>query len=546
MANDSGLLTINRVDIRNRCVEQCRITWKRGVITSIEPLGPEAKSGGYLMPGFIDAHVHIESSMLVPSEFARLAVRHGTLGCVSDPHEIANVLGEEGVRFMLDNAEQTPFHILFGVPSCVPATPFETAGAELDAAAVERLLDDPRLGYLSEMMNFPGVLNGDDQVLAKLEAAKRRGLPIDGHAPGLKGERAKRYVAAGISTDHECGSIEEARDKIAYGMKILIREGSAARNFNALHPLISESPGQVMLCSDDKHPDDLVEGHINQLAAHAVALGHDVFDVLQCACINPVDHYGLPLGQLRVGDAMDAIMVDDLKTFRVQKSWLAGELVAEAGNSLLPQTEVTPINRFEARPITAEQLRLPPSSGAIRVIEAADGELLTGEALLLPKRIDQRPVPDVEQDVLQLVVYNRYGPAEPVCAFIRNFGLTRGAIASSVAHDSHNIVAVGAEQQALADAINAVVTTQGGIAVVDGERVETLPLPVAGIMSPENGDQIAVDYARLDLMAKGMGSTLCAPFMSLSFMALLVIPALKLSDKGLFDGRSFQFTGLSA
>jgi adenine deaminase len=489
--------------------------------------------------------VHVESSMLVPSEFARLATRHGTVATVSDPHEIANVLGLEGVRFMLENIRQVPFKMFFGAPSCVPATPFETAGAALGLAELETLLRGEGLLYLSEMMNFPGVLARDPTVMDKIALAQSLGLPVDGHAPGLTGEQARRYAEAGISTDHECASLEEAWDKLAAGMHILIREGSAARNFDTLHPLIRSHPDRVMFCSDDKHPDDLARGHIDRLAARAVAAGHDALDVLRCACLNPVLHYHLPVGLLRPGDSMDAAEVADLRDFRPLHTWVQGRLVAEGGRSLIDRGPVHPINRFHARKISPTDLEVPAGGARLRVIDVRDGELLTHEAQLPPRVVEGRIVPDPDRDVLLLVVLNRYREAPPAVAFVRGFGLRRGALASSVAHDSHNIVAVGADAEALCRAVNALADSGGGIALADSREVERLPLPVAGLMSSEDGDVVAARYAELTRLSGALGSPLRAPFMTLSFMALLVIPELKLSDRGLFDGRSFRFTGLT-
>lgn len=556
MTPSSGTLTANLVNLPERRIAAGRVAWRDGVITECQATGPEDPGLSYLIPGFVDAHVHVESSMLVPAEFARLASRHGTVASVSDPHEIANVLGLEGVRFMLENARQVPFKMFFGAPSCVPATPFETAGAALGLEELGILLRDEGLLYLSEMMNFPAVLARDPAVMDKIALARGLGLPVDGHAPGLTGEQARRYAEAGISTDHECTSLAEARDKLASGMHILIREGSAARNFDTLHPLITSHPDQVMLCSDDKHPDDLARGHIDRLAARAVAAGHDALDVLRCACLNPVLHYRLPVGLLRVGDPMDAAELADLRAFRPLRTWVQGRLVAEAGRSLMERVPVTPINRFQARKITPADLVVPVGTGRLRVIEAYDNQLLTREVQVAP-RVEVgrevghevghevgRIVPDPERDVLFLVVLNRYQEAPPAVAFVRGFGLRRGALASSVAHDSHNIVAVGASAEALCLAVNGLIDCGGGIALADGSNLERLPLPVAGLMSDADGDAVAARYAELTRLAQALGSSLRAPFMTLSFMALLVIPELKLSDRGLFDGRSFGFTGL--
>ena len=541
----SGSLTANLVQIDARRISCVELTWRNGVISAIQELGQENLQHPYLLPGFIDAHVHIESSMLTPAEFARLAVRHGSVATVSDPHEIANVLGIAGVEYMLSNAKQTPFKFFFGAPSCVPATPFETAGAKLGKEQLDTLFQSGEIRYLSEMMNYPGVLNNDPEIRAKLALAQRYGYPIDGHAPGLIGEDVARYAAAGISTDHECSTLQEAEDKLACGMHLLIREGSAARNFEALHPLISRHTDRVMLCSDDKHPDDLQAGHINTLASRAIAHGHNVFDVLQCACINPIRHYKLPVGQLRLGDSMDAVLVRDLKSLAPVKTWISGQLVADQGQTLLPSIKPEPINHFAARKIHASDLVIPARDDSIRVIQALDGELLTREIQLLPKIQDGHIVPDSARDILYLVVVNRYQPAKPAVAFISGFGLEHGALASSVAHDSHNLIAVGCDADSICRAVNGLIDSQGGIACVSDGRFHSLPLPIAGLMSDADGDSVAIRYAELNRLAKQMGSPLRAPFMTLSFMALLVIPELKLSDLGLFDGRRFEFSSVT-
>ena len=539
MTTPSGSIRANLVDIAARRVFAAEIGWAAGVIGRIDELGAANPAWPCLIPGFIDAHVHIESSLLPPAEFARLAVRHGTVASVSDPHEIANVQGLDGVRWMLANAAQTPFHVLFGAPSCVPATAFETAGARLGVADVETLLATPGIGYLSEVMNFPGVLAGDPGLLAMIAAARRRGLPVDGHAPGLSGEAAAAYAAAGIGTDHECATLAEAEDKLRAGMAILIREGSAARNFETLHPLISRYPGRIMLCTDDCHPDDLARGHIDRLVARAIAHGHDLFAVLEAVCLTPQRHYGLALGQLRVGDPFNAALVDNLSNFTVRATWLAGELAAENGQSCLPPVPCQPINRFAARAVRPEELCVAPSDADFsRVIAAEDGQLLTRE-LRLPLH-----GPSVADDVLLIAVVNRYTPTAPAVALVRGFGLQAGALSSSVAHDSHNVIGVGCDAASLATALNAVIAVQGGLALVDGDgQVDCLPLPIAGLMSDLAGDTVASRYAALsDGVRHRLGSPLRAPYMTLSFMALLVIPELKLSDRGLFDGRAFALT----
>jgi adenine deaminase len=541
---NSGSVVGNVVDIRDRRVYAAEVKFLDGRIASIEPVDAQPKT--FLLPGFVDAHVHVESSMLVPSEFARAAVVHGTVATVSDPHEIGNVLGVKGVEYMLANAAGSPFKFFFGAPSCVPATTFETAGATITVDEVKALLDDPRIPYLSEMMNFPGVLHGDPECLAKINAAQAVGKPVDGHAPGLRGEEAARYIAAGISTDHECFTKDEALDKVAAGCKISIREGSAARNFDALYTLIGEYPQQTMLCSDDKHPDELLVGHINLLVRRAVERGIDVFDALQAACLNPIDHYRLNVGQLRVGDPADFIEVDSLTDFNVKRTWLDGVLVAENGEMKISRLEPTVINNFTANKIEAAALAVNPTGEMLQVIEALDGQLITNSLSFPPKLVDGLVTSDTDRDLLKLVVINRYSQAKPAVAFIKNFGLKRGAMASSVAHDSHNVIAVGTNDADLAAAINEVMDAGGGLsAVCKEENVKlVLPLPVAGLMATGTCAEVAEAYQKLDAAVKSWGSPLRAPYMTLSFMALLVIPSLKLSDLGLFDGGKFEFTPL--
>ena len=545
MIANSGRIIAYIVQVDERRIFPGEITWNDGIITGISELDKPNSASTFLLPGFIDAHVHIESSMLTPVEFARIACRHGTVAAISDPHEIANVLGLKGIEFMIENAALTPMPIFFGAPACVPATPFETAGARLESEQLELLFANKSVTYLSEMMNYPGVLNNAPDIIAKLQLAQRFNCPIDGHAPGLTGQDVIGYVQAGITTDHECSTLAEAEEKLAAGMHILIREGSAARNFDALHPLISSHPDKVMFCSDDKHPDDLLAGHINQLVARAVAEGHDVFNVLRCACINPIVHYNLPLGQLRIGDRMAAVEVDNLQDFTPLRTWIEGRKVAENNKSLLPGVKPAPINCFNARNIKTGDLDIEPIGQKIRVIKALDGELRTEEILQIPKVQQQKIVADPERDILLLTVVNRYRPAQPALAFIQGFGLQQGALASSVAHDSHNIIAVGTDADLICSAVNSVITAKGGISAASLNGVELLPLPIVGLMSDWDGDSVARRYAELDQLAKQMGSGLRAPFMTLSFMALLVIPNLKLSDQGLFDSRSFQFTSLT-
>ena len=532
------------VDIAARRVYGAVVTVSGGRVVAIEPANNAPAT--FLLPGFIDAHVHIESSMLVPTEFARAAVLHGTVATVSDPHEIGNVLGVAGVDYMLDNASQSPLKFYFGAPACVPATTFETAGATITVEEVEQLLADPRILYLSEMMNFPGILSGDADCLAKVAAAHKLGKPVDGHAPGLRGEEAARYIAAGITTDHECFTKDEALDKLAADCKISIREGSAARNFDALVSLLGDYPKQTMLCSDDKHPDELLLGHINLLVRRAVATGIDVFNALQAACLNPIEHYKLGVGQLRVGDPADFIEINSLTEFEVLRTWIDGELVAENGATSIPRVEPAIVNQFVASQIEPEQLEVPAQPGKLQVIESLDGQLITNRIDVEPKIVDEKIVSDVDNDVLKLAIINRYRPALPSIAFIKNFGLRRGAMASSVAHDSHNVIAVGTNDEDIAAAINAIMDARGGLsAVCQNEQTNhLLPLPVAGLMATGTCEEVGTAYQKLDAAVKSWGSPLRAPYMTLSFMGLLVIPELKLSDLGLFDGGKFAFTPL--
>jgi len=532
----------NIVDVVGKRILKGTVVVDNGVIAAIreEPV----TSGEYLLPGLIDAHIHIESSMMLPSEFARLAVVHGTVGTVSDPHEIANVLGIPGVRFMIENGKKAPFKFNFGAPSCVPATSFETAGASLGPLEVETLLKMPEIGYLSEMMNFPGVLFEDPAVMKKLELARIFGKPVDGHAPGLVGLDAEKYIKSGISTDHECFSLEEAKEKISYGMKILIREGSAAKNFEALWPLIDEFPQQVMLCSDDKHPNDLEAGHINQEVKRAIAKGCDIMNVVRSCTFNPVHHYHLNIGLLQPGDPADFICVDNFFDFNILKTWVNGEIVAENGKSFIGRRVETPCNNFQTSLVQLSDLQVIDEGYPIRVQQALDGQLITKVMVAVPKTMDGNVVCDPARDILKLVVKNRYADAPAAVGFINGFGLRQGALASSVAHDSHNIVAVGADDESLVKAINLIVESKGGISLVDGTNQHLLKLPFAGIMSGDDGYFIARHYDMMDKKVKEIGSKLGAPYMTLSFMALLVIPSIKLSDKGLFDGDRFAFASL--
>ncbi|NBB21674.1 adenine deaminase [Runella sp. CRIBMP] len=544
------LFTANLLNLFDHTIGKAEIEVAEKRIISIKIIGAEEPELPYIMPGFVDAHVHIESSMLTPAQFARLAVVHGTVATVSDPHEIGNVLGVAGVEYMIEDSKRVPFKFCFGAPSCVPATTFETAGAVISVKDVRRLLAMKEIGYLAEMMNFPGVLHEDPDVMMKIRLAQAFNKPVDGHAPGLRGADAQKYIEAGITTDHECFTYDEALDKLQLGLDyILIREGSAAKNFEALIPLIADFPNRLMFCSDDKHPDNLVEGHINQLVKRALAKGYPLFSVLRAACLNPVLHYRLNVGLLREGDPADFILVNNLQDFDILETYIEGEKVSQNGSSNIPDLRSPLVNQFDCKLLQATDLRIEATSSSLtlNVIEALDGQLITN-LLEVPALIqDGLIVSDTARDILKIVVVNRYHPAPIAVGFIKNIGLQDGAIASSVAHDSHNIIAVGCDDESLVQAINLVIEAQGGVSAVSPKAgaAHLLPLPIAGLMSDVDGYKVAEQYTQIDFFVKSqLGSKLNSPFMTLSFMGLLVIPSLKMSDLGLFDGQSFSFTKL--
>lgn len=530
------------VDVSARRIYNAIVSVNGGKIIGVEEVNEEFEK--FLLPGLIDSHVHIESSMLVPTSFARAAVKNGTVATVSDPHEIANVMGLKGVEYMIENGKKSPFKFHFGAPSCVPATPFETSGAVINSDDIKVLMANPDIYYLAEMMNFPGVIFNDDEVLKKIRYAHDNNKPVDGHAPGLTGDGLEKYAAQKITTDHECTSVEEAIQKIEKGLKIQIREGSAAKNFDNLFSLITSHPDKVMFCTDDCHPDDLVKGHINKIISRAVIKGANIFDVLAAATKNPIDHYNLNIGLLQKGDAADFILVDNLIDFNVEKTYIDGQLVFDKGNILLKKITEKNINNFNCKFITESDLIVPVKEGKIQVIVAKDGDLLTGKELIAPKIIDGNVVSDVDNDILKIVVINRYKQEKPQIGFIKNFNFDKGAIAGSIAHDSHNIIAIGTSDEFIVKAVNRVIENTGGIVAHNGSEIKDLKLDVAGLMSAGEAQEVADRYHEVHSMAKKMGSKLTAPFMTMAFMALLVIPELKIGDKGLFDVIKFDFTSL--
>ncbi len=534
------IIKSNLIDLVTKTIYAAEVTVTDNKISSIKKINETLNT--YILPGFIDAHVHIESSMLVPSEFARIAVTHGTVGTISDPHEIANVLGVLGVNYMIDNAKQVPFHFYFGAPSCVPATNFETAGAVINSDDINELLSRKEIVYLAEMMNFPGVIYKDEEVLKKIAFAKKHNKPVDGHAPGLMGDEMKTYFNAGITTDHECFMHDEALEKLKHGVKIMIREGSAAKNFETLIPLLAEYPDQIFFCCDDKHPDNLIEGHINDHVKRALAKEYDLFNVLRASSYNVIKHYQLPVGLLQEGDSADFIMIDNLSDFNILKTYISGQLVAEHKTSYIKQVEAPIVNNFNCQPKQPGDFKLKSTSDTIRVIETIDGQLITNEIQTESLTVNGYAESDPSRDILKIAVVNRYHDAPIAIAFIKNFGLQSGAIASCVAHDCHNIVVVGTTDEAICKAVNLIIKAKGGISLVNNSEELVLELPIAGIMTNQSAEEVAERYIVLDKRAKELGSKLRAPYMSLSFMALLVIPQLKLSDKGLFNGQTFEFT----
>ena len=542
--SNSFIIQGKLVDVVSKRIFNAEIEVNNGIVVKVNESDKEFDK--YILPGLVDSHVHVESSMLIPTGFARAAVKSGTVASVSDPHEIANVMGVPGVKYMIENGKKSPFKFHFGAPSCVPATPFETSGATINSNDIKELMNSDDIYYLAEMMNFPGVIFKDEEVLKKIKYAHESGKPIDGHAPGLRGEDLEKYAAQKITTDHECTTVEEAISKIEKGIMIQIREGSAAKDFENLFPLLKTHPNKVMFCTDDCHPDDLIKGHINKIMARAVAKGANIFDVIIAATKTPKEHYNLNTGLLQKGDPADIIIVNNLTDFDVEKTYIDGKLVFSQGKVLLEKQTEYAINNFKCKPIYSNDIIVENTGKKIQVIVAKDGDLLTGKEITEPTVIENKIVSDTARDILKIVVLNRYRESKPQVGFIKNFKLKKGAIAGSIAHDSHNIIAIGTTDEEIVLAINKVIKNSGGIVACNAGEYKDLKLNVAGLMSTEDAEFVAEQYEKVHTMAKELGSELTAPFMTMAFMALLVIPELKIGDKGLFDVNKFEFTSLFA
>lgn len=558
------------LDVLTDSVYPARITIEDGIFKEIVPIQVSEETQidveGLMLPGFIDSHIHIESSMMTPAQFAKVAVRHGTTAVVCDPHEIANVHGIDGVEFMIENASTVPFNFYFAAPSCVPATSFETSGAVLDSDDIEYLLQKPEVVALAEMMNFPGVIGADEEVLRKLRIARKYNKPIDGHAPLVSGKELDKYIEQGIVTDHECSNFHEAIEKKQKGMKIMVRDGSSAKNMEALFDFSQRieyyknqdsfgiiptevlsrrlhSPIFDFMVSDDKNPRDLVNGHLNESVKKAVGLGIDLIKAIEMVTINPAAHYGLDGGSIVTGSKADFIIVDNLDELNILKTYISGECVFDGENVLFDVEDVEFVNSMNVDKKSSEDFNVYFNGDEceVNVIQCFDGDLLTKKATAKLKTENGIVQPDISEDVLKIAVVERHGSNNVANAFIKGFGLKKGAIASSVSHDSHNIVAIGYSSEKMAEAVNMVIENMGGIAVVSDDFEDSLSLPIAGLMSNQDGIVTAKKLRTLQKMAFAMGCRLTAPFMTMAFMSLLVIPSIKLSDKGLFDGDRFEF-----
>ncbi len=509
----------------------------------------DEKCSNLIIPGLIESHIHIESSMLTPSRFAQVAVTHGTTAIVADPHEIANVLGLDGINFMRDDAKKTPVKIFFTAPSCVPATKFETSGAIIDSEKINLLLEEKDIVALGEMMNFYGVIHSDSEVMKKIKFAHKYKKPVDGHCPKLTGEKLNKYIKAGILTDHECTTLVEAEEKLGKGMKIMIKQGSYAKNLENIYPLAFKNSDFCFLASDDLEADDLLKGHMNLKLKEIVNLGINPFDAIRMSTFNPARHYNLNVGLLKSGDPADFVILNNLRDFNVLETYINGKLVAKDGKALFELPEVKKMNFFDIKQKNVNDFKINSNkkNGVIKVhvIGLVENQIITKKLIETLKVDNYEILPDLGKDILRIAVAERYGNNNLALGFIKGFMLKEGAIASSVAHDSHNIISIGFEKNDITRAINTVIEMRGGLTLVRNNQVLIrIALPIAGLMSDKPAEDIVKKLNRFYLILKALGCTLNSPLMILSFMSLPVVPELKLTDRGLFDVEKFGFINL--
>jgi len=507
--------------------------------------------GRFVAPGFIDAHVHIESSMSCPAEFARCVLPHGTTTVAADPHEIANVLGAEGIGYMIDSSKDQPVNIYYTLPSCVPATDMETSGAKLGADDLLPFMNNSQIIALAEMMNFPGVIYRDNEVLRKIEGMKKQRKPVDGHAPGLTGRDLHAYISAGISSDHECTTEKEAKEKLNAGMHIMIREGTGAKNLKNLLPIINrQTSRRLMWCTDDRHPHDIIkEGHIDFIVRSAIRMGLDPLTAIQMATINTAEYFGLNnVGAIGPGRQADLVVFSDIKNPVIEEVYFRGNLAAREGKILPEIKKPAPLNIWPSMNVDIDKIdfSIPAVSRQARVIEIIPHQLITGQSLIKVAVSGNSAISDIKRDILKIAVVERHkGTGNTAVGFVRGFDLKQGALASSVAHDSHNIIIVGTNDEDMKTALEAVFKMGGGLAAAsNGKILANLSLPIAGLMSLQPVKTIKEKLDNLIDISREFGSSLNDPFMTLSFLALPVIPELKITDKGLVDVAKFRIVPL--
>ena len=539
-------LKVNFVDCYNKQIYPALINFNKK-INYIKKINTKCRN--YIIPGLIESHIHIESSMLTPSRFAYIAVRHGTTAVVTDPHEIANVLGIDGIKFMRDDAKKTPLKIFFTAPSCVPSTKFETSGATIDSEKIKLLLQQKDVVALGEMMNFYGVIHKDPEVTKKIKYGHKFKKPIDGHCPGLTGEKLKKYIQAGITTEHECTTLTEAKEKLSNGMKIMIKQGSYAKNLENIYPLAHKNADKCFLVSDDLHADDLLKGHMNVKLKKIINLGIDPIDAIKMATINPAKHYNLNVGLLSQGDPADFVIINNFKDFKVLETYINGKLVAKNSKPLFELPQVKIINSFDInkKNINDFKININKKNGTIKVnvIGILKNQIITKKLTEKLRIKNYEILPEPNKDILRIAVAERYGHNNLALGFIKGFKLKEGAVASSIAHDSHNIIAIGIDKKDIAKSINTIIEMKGGLTIVKNDKVLIkLPLPIAGLMSDRPAKELVKKLNKFHKNLKKLGCILNSPIMILSFMALPVVPEIKLTDKGLFDVEKFDFINL--